>query len=546
MERRLVFRAVVLAAVAAHLASCGSKAPKTATSDMTSEAVQSIVDALDGSSEQGGEDTRRELRQPQQTRLEPLRPQFHFSPQSGWMNDPNGLVYVEGTWHLFFQHYPDLPVWGPMHWGHATSPDGLRWTQQAIALAPDDRLGMAFSGCALVDWENRSGLGISDRPPVIALLTHSGGKDGTQKQSLAFSTDAAQSFSLYPDNPVIPNPGVRAFRDPKVFFHEASNRFVMVLAVGDRVQFYGSQDLLQWSLLSDFGEGQGSHGGVWECPDLFLLASEDDAVSKWVLQVGVAKGAPQGGSGTQYFLGDFDGTAFVSDDPPNTVRWLDYGADFYAFQTWSDAPEGKTIGLGWMSNWDYGMKTPMGDWRGVMSIPRELSLFFENGKAVVSQQPLSTLENLRQEVLFEGEGLDVEQDMHVVGGRELDIEGTLTPGDSGRCGIRVLVGEGAFTEIGFDSTTSTLYLDRTQSGNVSFDADFPVLHEAPVALVNGKLVLRVLVDRTTVEVFAQDGRVVLSDRVFPPEAAAGLTLFSAGGAALFDRFKVYRMASVWP
>ena len=254
-----------------------------------------------------------------QENQEQHRLQFHFTPPSGWMNDPNGMVYHEGEYHLFYQHNPDSTVWGPMHWGHAVSKDLVHWEHLPIGLYPDS-LGTIFSGSAVVDLNNTSGLGTPENPPLIAIFTYHNteaeraGRNDFQTQGIAFSLDKGRSWTKYEQNPVLPNPGIRDFRDPKVMWYEAEQKWVMALAVADRINFYSSKDLKNWEHESDFGEDIGAHGGVWECPDLFPLEVEGSEEEKWVLLVSINPGGPNGGSATQYFIGDFDGEHFVLDE----------------------------------------------------------------------------------------------------------------------------------------------------------------------------------------------------------------------------------------
>ena len=247
------------------------------------------------------------------------RPQFHFTPEANWMNDPNGMVYYDGEYHLFYQYYPDSTVWGPMHWGHAVSTDLTHWEHLPIGLYPDS-LGYIFSGSAVVDWDNTSGLGKNGQPPMIAIFTHHdpiGEKEGRidfQYQSIAYSNDKGRTWTKYEGNPVVSNPGIRDFRDPKVIWDAASEQWIMVFAAWDHVKFYGSKNLIDWQHLSDFGKEWGTHAGVWECPDLFPMQVEGTNEQKWVLLVSINPGAFNGGSGTQYFVGHFDGQGFSLDE----------------------------------------------------------------------------------------------------------------------------------------------------------------------------------------------------------------------------------------
>lgn len=287
----------------------------------------------------------------QENNLEQYRPAYHFTPAKGWMNDPNGLVYVDGEYHLFFQHYPDSTVWGPMHWGHAVSKDLVHWEELPIALFPDS-LGYIFSGSAVYDAANTSGLGSTATPPLVALFTYHDPKGekartiGFQTQGLAFSLDKGKTWKKYEGNPVLKNPGIRDFRDPKINQVTQANgksTWVMTLAAQDRIHFYESANLKEWTFLGEFGQGVGAHGGVWECPELLSMKAPDGR-QKWVLLVSMNPGGPQKGSATQYFIGDFKQGAFTPDD--TMIRWLDYGPDNYAGVTWANLPKSKTEPFG--------------------------------------------------------------------------------------------------------------------------------------------------------------------------------------------------------
>ena len=340
-------------------------------------------------------------RTPEQIAFETFRPQYHFTPATGWMNDPNGMVYYEGEYHLFYQHYPDSTVWGPMHWGHAVSKDMIHWEHLPIALYPDS-LGYIFSGSAVIDWKNTSGLGTEKTPPMVAIYTYHdpegdrAGRIDFQTQGIAYSFDKGRTWTKYEHNPVLPNPGIRDFRDPKVSWNEVSNQWVMTLAVKDHIEFYSSPDLKKWSKLSEFGNAIGAHGGVWECPDLFPLKDEQGN-TKWVLFVSINPGGPQGGSATQYFVGDFDGKNFVPQD--TTTRWIDYGADNYAGVTWSDIPasDGRRLFIGWMSNWQYANVVPTQAWRSATTLPREVTLLKNETAYELKFKPVVELEKIQWE-----------------------------------------------------------------------------------------------------------------------------------------------------
>ncbi|WP_316676147.1 glycoside hydrolase family 32 protein [uncultured Tolumonas sp.] len=304
------------------------------------------------------------------------RPLVHFTPPFGWLNDPNGLVYKDGEYHLFYQYHPTDSVWGPMHWGHAVSRDLLSWTHLPIALAPD-ALGVCFSGTAMVDKGDKSGL-FDGKDGLLAYYTITADKTlFNQSQGLAYSNDNGRHWRKYAGNPVIANPGFDDFRDPKVFWHEQTQAWIMLTTVGQQIAIYRSVDAKTWLFSSFFGEEHGAHDErAWECPDLFEISVEGSKQTRWVLIVGVQRGAYSGGSGTQYFVGQFDGEQFINENTPETVLWLDYGRDFYATQTWSDIPaaDGRRIGISWMSNWLYANQVPTQSWRSAMTIPQELTL----------------------------------------------------------------------------------------------------------------------------------------------------------------------------
>ncbi|HWS60197.1 MAG TPA: glycoside hydrolase family 32 protein, partial [Flavobacterium sp.] len=321
------------------------------------------------------------------TEEELYRPNFHFTPKKGWMNDPNGMFYYNGYYHLFYQYYPDSNVWGPMHWGHAISTDLITWTEKPIALYPDEK-GYIFSGSAVVDLKNTSGFGSLENPPIVAMFTYhdpkkeKSGEINTQSQGIAYSLDEGLTWKKYEANPIIKNPNIKDFRDPKMTWDNIHKQWLMVLAAGDKTIFYASKNLKDWELLSDFGKNIGAHGGVWECPDFFPVHVDGSDEYKWVLLLSINPGGPNGGSATQYFVGDFDGKTFTLDKTfsqdikEKQALYIDYGRDNYAGVTWSNISEvdGRKLFVGWMSNWQYAEKVPTEKWRSSMTIPRELVL----------------------------------------------------------------------------------------------------------------------------------------------------------------------------
>lgn len=309
------------------------------------------------------------------------------------------MVFYEDEYHLFYQYYPDSTVWGPMHWGHAVSSNMVNWEHLPVALFPDS-LGYIFSGSAVVDWNNSSGFGTAENSPLIAIYTYHNteraqlGKNDFQYQAIAYSLDRGRSWTKYQKNPVLPNPGIRDFRDPKVNWNKEIQKWVMVLAANDRVKFYSSENLKEWVFESDFGMEIGAHGGVWEWPDLFQINKEGSNQMEWVLLVSINSGGPNGGSATQYFVGDFDGKEFKTNQ--TETLWLDYGRDNYAGVAWSDIPEedGRKLFLGWMNNWSYAQLVPTIEWRGAMTLPRELILKNTDHGYRIYSLPVKELEQL--------------------------------------------------------------------------------------------------------------------------------------------------------
>ncbi|MCC6460544.1 MAG: glycoside hydrolase family 32 protein [Saprospiraceae bacterium] len=475
---------------------------------------------------------------------EPHRPQFHFSPEQHWMNDPNGMVYYDGEYHLFYQYYPGATVWGPMHWGHAVSTDLVHWTHLPVALYPDDNLGMIFSGSAVVDWNNTSGFGSAGKPPLVAIFTQhlmageKAGRHDFQTQGIAYSTDRGRTWTKYAGNPVIPNTkAIHDFRDPKMFWDKGSRQWVMVMAAGDHVMIWGSPDLKHWTHLSDFGREWGAHGGVWECPDLFRLPVEGSTEQKWVLLLSINPGAPNGGSGTQYFVGDFDGKTFVPDPSfvPSIAKgkglWIDYGRDNYAGVTWSDIPEqdGRRLFLGWMGNWDYAQVVPTGVWRSAMTLPRSLSLRRSGEGYRLLSAPVRELQRLRQKAQTIPAGpikgtlpLDTPAPL-----REIDL--TLDWNGAAQAaplGLELFNAKGERVLLGYDPVAQELFMDRTQSGNLDFSPKFSSKDRAPYRATGKRLRLHVFIDLASVEVFADDGGAVMTGIFFPTENLSGLRIFS--------------------
>ena len=484
-----------------------------------------------------------------------FRPRFHFTPAKNWMNDPNGPVYYQGEYHLFYQYNPSADVWGHMSWGHAVSRDLVHWQHLPVALPEGDGT-MIFSGSTVVDWHNSSGFcagNARDSSCLVAIYTGHSGNLKRQTQNLAYSTDNGRSWTKYPGNPVI-DLHLRDFRDPKVFWHEGSRKWVMVTALPreHKVRFFGSTDLKHWTILSDFGPA-GATGGVWECPDLFELPVEGEPGQKrWVLSINLNPGGVAGGSGNEYFIGQFDGSAFRTENSNEQALWADYGKDFYASTSFSDIPpsDSRRIWLGWLDNWEYAARTPTHPWRGAQSIPRVLSLQRFAGGIHLVQRPVAELHRLRnrhwtlqgQTFLAANRFLKSQG----VGGDALEIWLQIAADNVNEVGLHVRKSGDEQTAIGVDTAKSQLFVDRTRSGSTNFHEKFPGRQVGPISLARGKAIkLGVLVDTSSVEVFGNDGETVISDCIFPRRASQGVELYSSGGEARILKLDIWTLRSAW-
>lgn len=465
---------------------------------------------------------------------EPYRPQYHFSPPANWINDPNGLVYYEGEYHLFYQHHPDGLKWGPMHWGHAVSPDLVHWTHLPIALYPD-AIGQIWSGSAVADVDNTSGL--VPGGGLVAIFSYH-----DQSQGVAYSLDKGRTWAMYARNPVLPAVG-KDFRDPKVFWYEPVRQWIMVIAAGDRAQIYRSANLLTWRFASEFGENLPV--GLWEVPDLFPLTV--DGQTKWVLLASVG-GAPAGGSGVRYFIGDFDGMTFTPDDVTEAL-WLDYGPDNYAGTTWNDAPDGRRIYIGWMNNWMYGQDIPTTPWRGAMTVPRDLALRSTPDGLRLIQTPVRELEQLRGDKWSWADEI-VTSDSNLladVRGTTLEIiaEFEVEADAENVFGFQVLSNGEQFTSVAYDTNTSQLFVSRFNSGETAFNSNFAGFYQTPVVPNENRIRMHLLIDRSSVEVFGNDGMGVISAQAFPPEGADQLALFANKDEVRLVSLDVYALNGVW-
>lgn len=474
---------------------------------------------------------------------EQYRPSLHMTPDTGWMNDPNGLVYFNGQYHQFYQYYPHDTVWGPMHWGHKTSDDLIHWQEHEPALYPDDS-GMCFSGSAIVDWNNTSGLFEDGKPGLLAFYTSfvqpkvtlADGReveDPIQQQSLAYSQDG-MTWKKYADGaPIIPARGNPDFRDPKVMWHEESQAWVMVVSCGQHIEFYRSTNLLDWRLVSEFGYRHGAHSkGPWECPDLFKLKIDGSDETRWILVVGIGEGAHCGGAGTQYFIGDFDGETFTNHNHPETVLWLDFGRDYYATQSFSDVPEqdGRRIVSTWMSNHQYSLELPTQAFRSSMAMPRELFLFESKAGLRVGQRFIKELNKSlsidAQEVVPSNEQAvsiySQHKTMKFSTICELESEQTLH--------LNLYQDTPAFFEFKrSESGIEVRSVRRGQFGTARIDEHFP--HDYRIELpVDSTFQFELLIDKGSVELLINGGEFSFTNLVYAKNTDASVALSVDNGS----------------
>ncbi|ARU26687.1 glycoside hydrolase family 32 protein [Cellvibrio sp. PSBB006] len=497
------------------------------------------------------------------------RPQFHYSPHQQWMNDPNGMVYYEGEYHLFYQYNPYNNIWGPMHWGHAVSKNMLNWEELPIALFPDNH-GAIFSGSAVIDWKNTSGFGTTKNPPMVAIFTYHDHlaenlKQKTyQTQGLAYSLDKGRSWTKYEGNPVLTSPDIPDFRDPKVSWYEPGKKWIMTLAVKDRISFYSSKNLKNWTHESDFGQGIGGHGGVWECPDLIKMKVKGTDEEKYVLLVSINPGGPNGGSGTQYFVGDFDGKEFVLetgfsellasdvDTSPELIKdgiWLDYGTDNYAGVTWADVPatDERKLFIGWMNNWQYANKLPTNRWRGAMTIPRELQLVKAKQGYRVYSVPVAEIEN-QHELLESNENLVVKKHLDVTKALGLDTvtQRTTLSVDLQKAKVLRVIVENDKDRLIFtiDRNKKQFQLDRSASGIVDFDSMFSQIQLAPLVDDVGMFTMDFFVDESSIEIFVNNGQTVFTSLLFP-ESPYQRVLLETDDTVLLKSAVGYGIEPLW-
>ncbi len=494
---------------------------------------------------------------------EPYRPAYHFTPPVAWMNDPNGMFFYKGLYHLFYQYHPFGNVWGPMHWGHAVSQDMVHWVNRRIALAPDAN-GFIFSGSAVVDWNNTSGFGTKDNPPLVAIFTYHNdnykqmGLKQHQNQGIAYSLDSGETWTKYKGNPVLLAPESKPdFRDPKVRWNESAKMWIMTLAAGGHVEFYGSPDLKNWKYLSRFGDDVGAHGGVWECPDLFPIKVAETGETKWVLVQSLNPGGPNGGSATQYFVGDFDGTEFKLDPKfadelrAQGPQWVDWGRDNYASVTWNDVPksDGRVLMLGWMSNWDYGQNVPTTVWRSAMTLPRELALHVDPSGYALHSLPAAEIASI------EGDSYEVQPQV-VTGGvqaavpaevvTQSEVELEFARPAAGTVGyLEFTNAKGDIYHIGYNGQTNTFFSDRRKSGDTSFSDKFATAADvAPRRSSSDVVKMRVFMDHDSAELFADDGSTVMTESLFPREPFTVVRFVVRGQPVNVSKFEVTELKSI--
>ncbi len=450
------------------------------------------------------------------TNKEMFRPVYHHTPVYGWMNDPNGMFYKDGVYHLYFQYNPYGSVWGNMHWGHSTSTDLMHWNFEGCAIVPD-AWGAIFSGSCVVDHNNTAGFG---KGAVVAFYTSAKATPwgDVQSQSMAYSLDNGKTFTKYEGNPILTS-SEKDFRDPKVFWYAPGKHWVMMLAVGQHMEIYSSVNLKEWKKESEFGAMQGAHGGVWECPDLVEIPVEGTREKKWVLICNLNPGGPFGGSAAQYFVGSFDGKKFVNESPTQT-KWMDWGKDNYATVTWNNAPDGRCIALGWMSNWQYANNVPTRQYRSANTLARDLTLYREGQELYLKSTPSLEVKKARGKkvsipsfkVSEKHEIVNLFEDNQ--GAYEVEI--LIQNAGASKIAFCLLNDKGEKVSMYYDLNRKQFVMDRSESGTVDFSKDFPAVTVAP-ANVDKELVLRLFVDRSSIEAFGEDGKFVMTNLVFPSQ-----------------------------
>ena len=471
---------------------------------------------------------------------EKFRPVYHHTPVYGWMNDPNGMFYKDGVYHLYFQYNPYGSMWGNMTWGHSTSTDLVHWTDEGTSIVAD-AWGTIFSGSCVVDKDNTAGFG---KGAVIAFYTSAKPSPwgDVQSQSMAYSLDNGKSFTKYEHNPILTS-SERDFRDPKVFWYAPGKHWVMMLAVGQEIQIYSSPNLKDWKKESSFGTMQGAHGGVWECPDLVEVPVEGTKEKKWVLICNINPGGPFGGSATQYFVGHFDGKVFVNESPTLT-KWMDWGKDNYATVTWSNAPAGRCIALGWMSNWQYANNVPTTQYRSTNTIARDLTLYKVDEELYLRSKPSAEIEKARGKKInlpaFKVSGIHEVESLLTDNNGAYELDMIIENAGSSKIAFSLVNGKGEKVSMYYDVVRKQFVMDRSVSGVVDFSRDFPAVTVAPVDNTD-TIHLRLFVDRSSIEAFGEDGKFVMTNLVFPAEPYNKLIFESEENGYTVKSLDVYRL-----
>lgn len=494
------------------------------------------------------------------------RPIYHHTPLYGWMNDANGLVYKDGEYHLYFQYNPYGSKWGNMHWGHSVSKDLIHWEHLKPAIARDT-LGHIFSGSSIVDHNNSAGYG---KDAMIAFYTSASDEHG-QIQCMAYSNDNGRTYTKYEKNPVLtPFDGLKDFRDPKVFWYEPAQKWYMIVSADKEMRFYASSNLKDWEYLSGFGKGYGVQPNQFECPDFIQLPVDGDKNNmKWVMIVNINPGCMFGGSATEYFVGDFDGKEFKCDTKPEVTKWLDYGKDHYATVCFSNTGD-RIIAVPWMSNWQYANITPIKQYRGANALPRELSLYTKDGQIYMAANAVKETEALRKDTrkvddfTVKGEYKINEIVPNTDGAYELEMD--VTPGKAQMVGFDLLNAKGEKMKIYLDMKAGKLIADRTESGfvdlekigpfdvnaketddhrktmSVNYKNDFALGTWAPLSLCEGRTYhLNIFVDKCSVEIFVDGGRIAMTNLVFPTQPYNAMNFYAENGEAQISNMKIYKL-----
>ncbi|RXM47181.1 glycoside hydrolase family 32 protein [Flavobacterium sp. YO12] len=473
------------------------------------------------------------------------RPHFHFTPKKGWMNDPNGMFFANGYYHLFYQHYPDGNTWGPMHWGHAISKDLIKWEEQPIALYPD-KDKYIFSGSAVVDTQNTSSLGTGKTTPIVAIYTlhdmtkEKAGKIDVEQQDIAFSNDNGFTWQKFEEgNPVVKNPGIRDFRDPKVSWDETHKQWIMALAAQDRIHFYKSSNLKNWEFASEFGKNIGAHGGVWECPDFFEIKVEGTKETKWILIVNLNPGGPNGGSGVQYFVGDFDGKTFTMDasfaERVNNEKavWADYGKDNYAGVTWNNVPtsDGRRLFIGWMSNWEYAQQVPTTTWRSSTTIPRELKLVKKGNHYNLVSTPVKEINNYVSKTI-KAKSKTGKGTLNLIENGKVDLTQAVVSLDLKNLkqedySFTLSNANGESLSFGLNNKENYLFVDRSKAGKIDFSDKFALpVSKAFLEGSQKSTAFKIILDKTSIEIFYNNGEKVMTEIFFLNKPFTSLSVTS--------------------